>query len=68
VLQAKARLNYCFLFKITLLWQLRFISKSEKEPLIQRLAYKRSGKMKHSIRGEWAKSTHKTPLARLGCP
>jgi hypothetical protein len=32
VLQAKARLNYCFLFKITLLWQLRFISKSEKEP------------------------------------
>jgi hypothetical protein len=33
VLQAKARLNYCFLFKITLLWQLRFISKSEKEPI-----------------------------------
>jgi hypothetical protein len=35
VLQAKARLNYCFLFKITLLWQLRFISKSEKEPIFE---------------------------------
>ena len=32
MLQAKARLNYCFFFKIALLWQLRFISKSEKEP------------------------------------
>ena len=32
MLQANARLNYCFLFKFALLLKPPFISKSEKEP------------------------------------